>query len=269
MQRPGAQLRDGRPWRQRQHIGADQPDQIGQRQHDDHEQRKQRIERDQHAPAARRRERKCRDQKQQADCRGGGQQQQAGLDRPCEPGVATALADQLPGMQQQQRPKRPRQHQRAELDAGRTEGRTVSVSKHREHRLLSADNGARQQIQRRERDDRAKLRQQIDAEHVIAGERGTRCRRARTPAAGRDRCRPVFPAIGQHGRKVAGRASVQHKRQDQPQRGLAQHHDPHDQPRPGADQFDNQRGETHEPPEMPRISSRSRRCLLPPLDPDF
>ena len=71
-----------------------EPDQIGQRQHDDHQQRKQRIERHQRAPPARGRERKGGDQQQQADRGRGGQQQQPGFDRPGEPGVAPALADQ-------------------------------------------------------------------------------------------------------------------------------------------------------------------------------
>ena len=57
--------------------------------------------------------------------------------------------------------------------------------------------------------------------------------------------------IGQHGREIAGRAAIQQQRHDQPQRRLQQHHDPDHQPRPGADQFDDQRGETHERPECP------------------
>ncbi len=112
-------------------------------------------------------------------------------------------------MQQQQRPERTRQHQGAELDAGRTECRHCHGQQDREHRLLAADNGARQQIQRPEHCDRAKLRQQIDAEHVIA--RGAKRdigepERQRRAEIGSDL---VFPAIGEHGRKVAGRASIQ------------------------------------------------------------
>ena len=126
---------------------------------------------------------------------------------------------------------------------------TVSVSSTAQHRLLSADNGARQQEQRPEGRDRAKLRQQIDAEHVVAGgaegDIGKPERQRRTEI-GAD---PVFPAKRQHGGEVAGRAAIQHQRQDQPHRRLQQHHQQHHQPRPGADQFDDQGGETHETSE--------------------
>ena len=252
VQRPRAEIRDRRPLRQRERVGADQPDQIGQRQHDDHQQRKQRIERHQHAPSARGRERKSGDQQQQPDRGRGRQQQQAGFDRPGEPGVAPVLADQLPGMQQQQRPERTRQHQRAELDAGRTECHDRHRQQHRKHRLLSADNGARQQIQRPERRDGAKLRQQIDAEHVIAG--GAKRdvgepERQRRAEIGSDL---VFPAKGQHGREVAGRAAIEQQRQEQPQRRLEQHHEPDHQPRPGADQFDNREVKRMKRPKCPR-----------------
>ena len=117
---------------------------------------------------------------------------------------------------------------------------------------MPADDGARQQIQRPERGDPAKLRQQIDAEHVIAGGAEGDIgepERQRRPEIGPD---PVFPAIGEHGGEIAGRTSIEQQRQDQPQRRLKQHHEPDDQPRPGADQFDNQRGETHETSEMPK-----------------
>ena len=256
MQPPRLQIRKRGPGRQGQRVGADQPDQIGQRQHDDHQQRKQRIERHQRAPSARGCEREGRDQDQEADRGRGRQQQQAGLDRPGEPRVAAMLADQPPGMQQQQRPQRPRQHQRAKLDAGRTERGNRHRQQHGKHRLLPADDGARQQIKRPECGDGAKLRQQIDAEHVIAG--GTKgdigepeCQRR--AEIGSDL---VLPAVGEDGRKVAGRASIQQHRQQQPQRRLTQHHNPDHQPRPGADQFDNQRGETHQPSDMPEPASR-------------
>ena len=45
---------------------------------------------------------------------------------------------------QQQRPERPRQHQRAEFETGRAEGRDRHGQQHGEHRLLCADDGARQ-----------------------------------------------------------------------------------------------------------------------------
>ena len=128
---------------------------------------------------------------------------------------------------------------------------TVMVEQHRKHRLLPADDDARQQIERPERGDVANLRQQIDAEHVIAA--GTERdvgepERQRRAEIGADL---IFPAKGEHGGEVAWRAAVQHERQDQPDRGLEQQHEPDHQPRPGADQFDNQRGETHETPEIP------------------
>jgi len=140
--------------------------------------------------------------------------------------------------------------------SGRASTRTECGDRHRqqdrEHRLLSADNGARQQIERPERRDRAKLRQQIDAEHMIA-------RGAKRDIAEPERQRRaengshlVFPAIRENRSKVAGRASIQQHRQDQPQRRLKQHHDPDHQPRPGADQFDDQGGKAHETSEMPK-----------------
>ncbi len=61
-----------------------------------------------------------------------------------------------------------------------------------------------------------------------------------------------FPAEGQHRRQVAGRAAIEQQRQEQPKPGLKQHHEPDHQPRPGADQFDNQGGEAHETSEMPK-----------------
>jgi hypothetical protein len=67
----------------------------------------------------------------------------------------------------------------------------------------------------------------------------------------------VFPAKGQHRGKLAGRAPIQQHGQRQPQRRLQQHHQPDHQPRPGADQFDNQRGETHETSEMPNPDLRA------------
>ena len=251
MQRPCAQIRRCRHMRQRKRVGPDQPDQIGQCQHDDHEQREQRIERHQRAPSALGRERKSGDQEQQERRGGGGQQQQPGLDRPCEPCVVPVLADQLPGMQQQQRPQRPRQHLRPELEPGRTERRDRHGEQHREDRLLSADDGARQEIKRPEHRDRAKLRQQIDAHDVITG--GAKGdigepERQRRAEIGADL---VFPAIGDHGSEVAGRAAIQQQRHQQPQCGLNQHHQPDHEARTGADQFDNQGGETHEPSEMP------------------
>ena len=252
MHRARAEIVDVRPLRPDQPTGADLPDHVRQRQHGDHEQRIERIERHQRAPAARGGERKSRDQEQQHGRRRRGEQQQAGLDRPGEPGIAAILADDLPGVQQQQRPDRTRQHQRTEFDAGRPEGADRHGQQHRQHRLLTADDGAREQIQRPERRDVANLRQQIDAEHVIAdgaeGDVGKPERQRRTEI-GTDL---EFPAEGQHGSHVAGRAAIQHQRQDQPHRRLKQQHDPDHQPRPGADQFDDQGGETHETPEIPQ-----------------
>ena len=186
---------------------------------------------------------------QQADRGGGRQQQKPGFDGPGEPRIAPVLSDELPGMQQQQCPKRARQHEGAKLDSGRTEGQNRHRQEDREHRLLSADNGARQQVQRPERRYRTKLRQQIHAEHVIA-------RRAKRDIGEPERQRRaeigshlVFPAISEHGGEVARRAAVQQHRHKQPQRRLRQHHKPDYQPRPGADQFDNQGCETHETSE--------------------
>jgi len=149
-------------------------------------------------------------------------------------------------VQQQQRPERARQHQGAELDAGRTECRHRHRQQHRQHRLLSADDGTREPEQRQERRDRAELRQQIDAEDVSA-DRPERDigepERQRRAEIGPDL---IFAAEGDDRGEVAGRASIQQCRHDQPQRCLRQHHDPDHQPRPGADQFDHKRSETHQ-----------------------
>jgi hypothetical protein len=104
LQRAGAEIGDRGPWRHDECVGAKQPDHIGQHQDGDHEQRIERIERHQHAPPARGGNGKSGEQQQHSGrglCR---QQQKPGLDRPGEPRVAPVLADQLPGMQQQQRP---------------------------------------------------------------------------------------------------------------------------------------------------------------------
>ena len=209
MQRPSAQLRDRRPVRQRQAVGADQPDQIRQRQHDDHQQREQRIERHQRAPSARGRERKSGDQQQQADAA-----EVVSSRSPASIDHANHALRRFWPISCQECSSNSAQSGRASTcgpnsSAGRTECRDRHGQEDREHRLLSADDGARQQIKRPERRDRAKLRQQIDAEHVIAG--GAKRdigepERQRRAEIGSDL---VFPAIGEHGRKVAGRASIQ------------------------------------------------------------
>jgi hypothetical protein len=168
---PGARAEIGnrRPGRHGERIGAEKPDQVGQGQDEDHEQRIERVERHQRAPPPRRRDGKSCEEQQQSDRIGSGQQQQAGFDRPGKPCATPVLAGQLPGMQQQQRPERARQHQGSEFDAGRTEGDDRDREQYREHRLLPANNRARQLIKRQEGDDGADLRQQIDAKHLIAG----------------------------------------------------------------------------------------------------
>ena len=104
LHRARAKLGERRPGRHRERIGAEQPDQIGQDQDGDHEQRIERIERHQHAAPPLRGNGKSGEQQQQSGCGGRRQQQKPGLDRPGEPRVAPVLADQLPGMQQKQRP---------------------------------------------------------------------------------------------------------------------------------------------------------------------
>ena len=191
--RGGAEIAERRPWRQQQRIGTDQPDQIRQRQHRDHEQRIERVERHQRAPAARGGNRKSRHDQQQQRRRRNRQQQKPGLDRPGEPRIAPALADQLPGMQKQQRPQRTRQHQRAELEAGRAEGGHRHGQQHRKHGLLAADDAPRQQIERPEGRDTADLAPADRRRTRGCRRRGRRCRRARARAAGPCRCRPDIP----------------------------------------------------------------------------
>ncbi len=243
-----------RQGRQDERLGAHQPDGIGQCQHGDDHQRKQRVECAQRAAAARGCEREDDDQQQQEDRSRRRQQQEAGLDRPGEPGIAAALSDDLPGMQQQQRPERPRQHQGAEVECGRGEGQQRHGQQHGQHRLLGADHRAGQMIERDEGRDPAELGQHVDAEHVAAGgaigDVGEPDRQGR-PEIGADL---VFAAEGQQGREAAGRAAIKHQRHEQPHRGLEQHGDPDDQPRPRANELDDQGGKPH---------ATSERCSQP------
>ena len=106
-------------------------------------------------------------------------------------------------------------------------------------------------IEGQEGDNGTDLRQQIDAEHMIAD----RAERDVGKPGGERRTEVgsdlVLPAESQQGRQITGRAAIEQHRQDQPKPGLEQHHEPDHQPRPGADQFDNERGEAHEMSEMP------------------
>ena len=106
----------------------------------------------------------------------------------------------------------------SEFDAGRTERHDRHRQQHRQHRLLAADDGARQIVEGPEGGDGAELRQQIDAEHVIAdgavGDIG-QPERQRRAEPGSDL---VFPAERQHGREIAGRAAIDQHRQQQPER---------------------------------------------------
>ncbi|MGY3465338.1 hypothetical protein ACVW0I_002209 [Bradyrhizobium sp. LM6.11] len=232
MQRAGIEFGDLRPSRQDERLGAHQPDRIGQCQHGDDHQRKQRVECAQRAAAARGCEREGDKQQQEEDRRGRRQQQEAGLDRPGEPGIAAALADDLPGMQQQQCPERPRQHKGPEVECGRREGQHRHGQQHGQHRLLGADHGAGQMIERNEGCDPAELGQDVDAEHVAAGgaigDVGEPDRQGRAQIS----ADLVFAAEGQQRREAAGRAAIERQRHEQPHRGLEQHGDPHDQPRP-------------------------------------
>ncbi len=142
-----------------------------------------RVERRQVTAATRGRETEDERQRQQPHGMRRGQQQQAGLDGQREPGIATALPDREPGMQQEHRPERTRQDQRAEFDAGRAKGRNRHGEQHGDDRLRAANDGAAELIDRTEGEDGADLRQQIDTENMIAGGPRRRCRPARTPAA--------------------------------------------------------------------------------------
>ena len=162
-------------------------------------------------------------------------------------------------MQQEQRPEWTRKHRRAEFDAGRAERSDRHGQQHREHGLLSADDGARQMIEGPEGRDRANLRQHIDAEHVVArsAERDVgEPERQRRAEIGADL---IFTAESEHDGEIAGRTAIEHERDKQPQRCLQQHHDPDHQPRPGTDQFDNQGSETHERSEILKANAKNRR----------
>jgi len=75
----------------------------------------------------------------------------------------------------------------------------------------------------------------------------------------------ILPTISQHGREIARGACIEEKWHAQPKRGLKQYHDPDHQPRPGPDQLDNKRGETH---EMSGKSDPTRQapCSIPPAE---
>jgi hypothetical protein len=105
----------------------------------------------------------------------------------------------------------------------------------------------------------AELRQEINAEHVVAG--GAvgdvgEPERQRRPHVGADL---ILPAEGEQGGEVAGRAAIEHHRHRQPHQRLQRDHEQNHEPRPGADQFDNQGGETHQTPEDPKAGSKASR----------
>jgi hypothetical protein len=149
-------------------------------------------------------------------------------------------------MKQQKRPERACQHQWAELEARRTERQHGHGQENRKHRLLPADNGARQKVQRPERCDRTEFGQEVNAEHVIAGGAEGNIGEPECQWGSEIGADLILAAKGYHGGEFAGRAAVQKHGHEQPQRRLQQHYKPDDQPRPGADQFDDQGGETHE-----------------------
>ena len=132
----------------------------------------------------------------------------------------------------------------------------VMVSSTASDRVLRTDDGAAEPEDRPERDDEADLRQQIDAEHVVAGgaegDVGQPERQRRALHAAEQ----IFAAVGEVEGDVARRAGIEQRRQDEPQRGLRQHDQPEHQHRPRADQFDDQGRETHA-----KAGRRMRRCL--------
>ncbi len=174
---------------------------------------------------------------------------QAGMDRQRKPRVAPALADDAPAAEQRQRPQRLRQDVRTELDGRKCEGRNGERQQHRDGGVLRPDDGAAEAEHRPERDDEADLREQIDAEHVVAG--GTegdvgqpeRQRRALHAAE------QIFAAIGEVERDVARRAGINQCRQNEPQPSLRERDQPEHQHRPRTDQFDDQGGEAHAVPD--------------------
>ena len=96
--------------------------------------------------------------------------------------------------------------------------------------------------------------QDVDAEHVAAGgaigDVGEPDRQGRAQIS----ADLVFAAERQQGREAAGRAAIKHQRHEQPHRGLEQHGDPDDQPRPRANELDDQGGIPH---------ATSERCSQP------
>ena len=148
LQGPRAEIRNRRPGRHGERIGAEQPDHIGQaparRSRAAH--RAGRTTSACAAPARWRRANPASSSNSPIAAEVVSSSRPASIDH-ANHALRRFWPINLPGMQQQQRPERARQHQRAEFDAGRTEGHDRHRQQHRKHRLLPADNGARQLIE--------------------------------------------------------------------------------------------------------------------------
>ncbi len=116
-------------------------------------------------------------------------------------------------MQQQQRPQRKGEHQRAECHAGRPERRDCHGQQNGKNSLLVADDSPGQFVQRPECSDETELRQHVDAEHVTTGGaigdvgKPERQRRSKVSSD------LMFPAERQHGREISGRTLIEQQRQ--------------------------------------------------------
>jgi hypothetical protein len=114
------------------------------------------------------RERDQEPDQDQADI--GGEQKEADLERQNQPVSAPLLADGAPVVQQDQRPQRHGQDHRAEIRGRHREGGDAQHEQHRQRGVLGADDRASQREHRPVGRHHANLRQQVDAEHVAAGD---------------------------------------------------------------------------------------------------
>ncbi len=104
--------------------------------------------------------------------------------------------------------------------------------------MRRANNGAAERKHRPIRHHHANLRQQIDADHASAG-----CVVGDFGEPERERRSEIGAELKlvshrQHRWNVAGRRGVEHRRQQEPQRGLQDHGDPDRQCRTRTDQLD-------------------------------
>ena len=197
-------------------------------------------------PAKRRRQDVDQQQGNQDQSGVGRQQQKTGLDAEHQPGAPASVPRAGPEVQQDQRPQRRRNDSGAELRRRHRENRDAGHQHHRHHRMRGADQDAAEREHRPQRDDDAKLGQQIDAGHAErpVGDLGEP-ERQRRPELGAEL---ELMADRQHQRQLSGRACVEQRRHERPQHRLQNGHGPEQQARARAQQLDEQGHRNHRAP---------------------